>query len=53
MVTGDNKETAFAIAKEAGILDKNADLERFPYMCMEGKDFRAFVQGLKNEGTKE
>ena len=22
-------------------------------MCMEGKDFRAFVQGLKNEGTKQ
>jgi Ca2+ transporting ATPase len=53
MVTGDNKETAFAIAKEAGILDKNADLQRFPYMCMEGKDFRKFVGGLKNEGTKE
>jgi magnesium-transporting ATPase (P-type) len=53
MVTGDNKETAFAIAKEAGILDKNADLQRFPYMCMEGKDFRTFVGGLINEGTKE
>lgn len=48
MVTGDNKETAFAIAKEAGILDRNADLQKFPYMCMEGKDFRTFVQGLKD-----
>ena len=53
MVTGDNKETAYAIAREAGILDKNADIKNFPYMVMEGKDFRTFVGGLKNEGTKD
>lgn len=35
MVTGDNLETAKAIAIEAGILDrKDADLQ---YACMEGK----------------
>ena len=53
MVTGDNKETAFAIAKEAGILDKNVDLQNFPYTVMEGVEFRSFVGGLKNEGTKD
>lgn len=41
MVTGDNKETAVAIAKEAGILPQNWDqMERPDMMVMEGKDFR-------------
>lgn len=51
MVTGDNKETAIAIAKEAGILDKgwkdgNSGEE---YEVMEGKAFREFVGGLNKE----
>lgn len=42
MVTGDNKETAVAIAKEAGILDlcwKQPEFEE-DYTVMEGKEFR-------------
>lgn len=46
MVTGDNLITARAIAIQAGILDaKDADTE---YACMEGKDFREAVGGLKS-----
>jgi len=45
MVTGDNIDTAKAIAIEAGILDaKDADLE---YTCMDGQTFREIVGGLK------
>jgi Ca2+ transporting ATPase len=45
MVTGDNIDTAKAIALEAGILDpKDADLE---YACMDGKTFRETCGGLK------
>ena len=56
MVTGDNKETAVAIAKEAGILDRdwNPDTDEFAhYTVMEGKDFRNEVGGLINEGTED
>jgi Ca2+ transporting ATPase len=56
MVTGDNKETAIAIAKEAGILDKDWDASIDPYSkytVMEGKDFRNEVGGLVNEGTED
>jgi magnesium-transporting ATPase (P-type) len=45
MVTGDNLDTAKAIALEAGIL-KVEDLGN-EYACMEGKDFRSTVGGLK------
>jgi P-type E1-E2 ATPase len=51
MVTGDNKETAIAIAKEAGILEKEWDPSTDPnakYTVMEGKDFRNEVGGLIN-----
>ena len=45
MVTGDNLETAKAIALEAGILDpKSQDVE---YACMEGKAFREICGGLR------
>ena len=45
MVTGDNIDTAKAISLQAGILKKEeADQE---YACMEGKDFREAVGGLK------
>lgn len=49
MVTGDNLDTAKAIALEAGILDpKDADLE---YACMDGKSFREACGGLRKIDT--
>lgn len=45
MVTGDNLDTAKAIALDAGIITKEeAELE---YMCMDGKTFRETCGGLK------
>lgn len=55
MVTGDNKETAIAIAKEAGILDKDWDPstdEFADWTVMEGKEFWNQVGGLVNEGEE-
>ena len=51
MVTGDNKETAIAIAKEAGILDKGwrEGINGKEYEVMEGKAFREFVEGLTKD----
>jgi magnesium-transporting ATPase (P-type) len=43
MVTGDNLDTAKAIALEAGILDHNA--------CMDGKTFREACGGLRKIDT--
>lgn len=67
MVTGDNINTAKAIAIEAGILEhdwmkkrgtEGADIEndrkhaeRMKYTCMEGPDFATFV-GIKDEPIK-
>lgn len=49
MVTGDNLDTAKAIALEAGILDpKDAELE---YACMDGKTFREACGGLRKIDT--
>jgi P-type Ca2+ transporter type 2B len=49
MVTGDNLDTAKAIALEAGILDpRNKDLE---YACMDGKSFREACGGLRKIET--
>jgi magnesium-transporting ATPase (P-type) len=45
MVTGDNLDTAKAIAIEAGILRKR-DLDN-RYACMEGKQFREAIGGLR------
>ncbi len=49
MVTGDNLDTAKAIALEAGILDpKDIDLQ---YACMDGKTFREACGGLRKIDT--
>ena len=45
MVTGDNIDTAIAIAREAGILTSQDDEEE-GYTCMTGKQFREVVGGL-------
>jgi len=47
MVTGDNLDTAKAIAMNAGILSKK-DVEQ-KYACMDGKTFREEVGGLEEE----
>jgi len=51
MVTGDNKITAIAIAKECGILYDGEEDEQC--VCMEGPEFNTFVGGLKNKVTGE
>lgn len=51
MVTGDNKITAIAIAKECGILAENEDEEE--NVCMEGPEFYNFVGGLIYKDTRE
>ncbi len=44
MVTGDNMDTAVAIARECNILPKDFDLDTHNnYHVMEGKKFREFV----------
>lgn len=52
MVTGDNKITAKAIAKECNIL--NDENSKHSYSVMEGKDFNDLVGGLvwKKCGSK-
>ena len=45
MISGDNLYTAIECAKEAGILQQNE--ESMEKVCMEGKEFRAYVGGVK------
>lgn len=51
MVTGDNLDTATAIALNAGIL-KNEQEAKEKYACMEGKQFRELCGGLKSIGEE-
>lgn len=62
MCTGDNLDTAIAISKEAGIIDKqkvtDEEIANNKYMCLTGEDFRAYVGGLvevqdPNDKTKK
>jgi Ca2+ transporting ATPase len=50
MITGDNPETAKAIAKEAGILPQNWKPTAGDLTVMTGADFREYVGGLINPG---
>jgi magnesium-transporting ATPase (P-type) len=53
MVTGDNIETAVAIAKEAGIIPTTSGSRNKSnhsrFICMTGADFRKMVGGLREE----
>jgi len=52
MVTGDNKITAVAIAKECGIINDQGE-ENEECVCMEGPEFNEFVGSLVDKKTKE
>lgn len=54
MVTGDRRETAVAIAKDAGILDKNFKMQKNKNVVMDGEDFRKFVGDMvvDKDGTE-
>ena len=43
MVTGDNIDTAIAIAKDAGIIPKDYEHSEKSFVVMEGKNFRTYV----------
>ena len=51
MVTGDNKTTAIAIAKECGILKEGEENE--DCVCMEGPEFNEYVGSLVSKKTGE
>lgn len=51
MVTGDNKITAIAIAKECGIIKEGEEEQQC--VCMEGPEFYNFVGGLVHKDTRE
>ena len=51
MVTGDNKITAIAIAKECGIIQEGEEQDEC--ICMEGKEFNEYVGSLVHKVTKE
>jgi len=45
MVTGDNSQTAFAIAKECGILDENTPKDKMSHHVISGSDFNKLSGG--------
>lgn len=45
MISGDNLYTAIEVAKQSGIL--KPEEERIDKVCMEGKDFRELVGGVR------
>ena len=53
MVTGDNTETAIAIAKDANIIPRSyvrpREGERLYYTVMEGEEFRKAIELVKYE----
>lgn len=55
MISGDNIETAKAVAREAGILSN--DDEKHDKVCMLGKEFREAVGGVRkvpdNQGNEK
>ena len=51
MVTGDNKITAIAIAKDCGIINDGEEEEEC--ICMEGPEFNEYVGGLVHKDTRE
>jgi len=51
MVTGDNKITAIAIAKDCGIIREGEEDEEC--VCMEGPEFNEFVGSLIHKDTRE
>lgn len=53
MITGDNAETAKAIAKEAGILEESWQPSQGDLSVMTGAEFRVYVGGLINPGQDD
>ncbi len=46
MITGDNLNTAVAIAKDAGIIEKAYEHKEGDFRVMTGKQFREYVGGI-------
>jgi Ca2+ transporting ATPase len=52
MVTGDNQDTAMAIAKEIGIIPFDNDTDKYAaprFRCMTGVEFRKHFGGLRKD----
>lgn len=53
MVTGDVKDTAVAISKNAGIIDRDYNPDIDKYVVMTGSEFREFIGGKKEIKDEE
>jgi len=51
MITGDNSETAFAIAKECGIIEANIPKNRMHEMVITGPQFASLAGGVREVFT--